>query len=165
LPTAARSLLWAATSLVLLGVAVQHADFTAPILTGSNQSMDQYESFRAHLERDGAHDLVVFGNSVARQGVDIRLLREELEQRLGAPFLAFNFGAGGTPPAMLSYMIDLVYGIDRPRYAVIVVTPGLAGAGVREQAGRELRESPYGEALHDPVRWRGALRRWSLDHL
>jgi hypothetical protein len=162
-----RALLMTAALLALMAAAAQLGDFTPTILTGSDRSMDQYESFRIHVQRDGPHDLIVFGNSVARQAVDTPRLRRLLAEEFGRPVLAYNFGAGGTMPPMLPYIVKLAYGVDQPRFCVVVLTPRMAAAwssGVEERS-RTLRESPYGVALHDPIRWRGALRRWLLDHV
>ena len=85
--------------LALVVAAIQLGDrlglVVAPILTGSDTSMQQYESFRAHAERDGHHNLVVLGNSIARQSVNIRRLRRELEPRLGRTIAGYHFAAGG----------------------------------------------------------------------
>ena len=64
-------------------------------------------------------------------------------------------------------MVGLAYGIDRPRLAVIGVTPRYAASWAphAEARARTLLASPYGRAIGDPVHWRGRAGRWLLDHV
>ena len=155
-------------AIVALVVAIaQLADLRAPILTGSDKSMQQYESFRLHVERDGHHELVVFGNSIARQSVNIQQLQRQVEPVLGRPLVAYNFAAGGTPPNALDVLVDLVYSLDAPEICVVVLTVMMTAArneAVIERANM-MHESPYGRALRDPVPWRGPLQQWLLDNV
>jgi hypothetical protein len=162
-----RSLLATGALLLAAGLAVQWGGVEAPILTGSDHSMTQYEMLRASVAVEGTNDLVVFGNSVARQGVQPALLRRWLRHSDGRPLRAFNFAAGGSAASDLPFLADLLFGVDRPAYCVLVLTPGML-AGWREAVdGRSqaLAESPYGRAIGDPLRWRGAIGRWLLDHV
>ena len=60
-----RSLAATGALLVALVVGVQGAALPRPVLTGSDRSMEQYETFRANVARDGHHDLLVLGNFLA----------------------------------------------------------------------------------------------------
>jgi hypothetical protein len=158
------TLLWAAALLSALFLGVQVAALQRPVLTGSDQSMAKYDSFRAHVREDGHHDLIIFGNSTAHRGVDVPQLKPRLQDKRGAPVVAYNFGAGGTSAETLPFMIELAYGIDRPPTAVIIVTP----IAIRRRDEGRLASSitsPYGAALYDSVAWRGSLRRWLLDRV
>lgn len=151
---------------VCIGVA-QWGSFTQPVLTGADRIMDQYESFRAHVARDGHHDLVVFGTSVARQGVNVSQLQDRMARDRGRPVLAYNFGSGGNSVPTLLDSVELVYGVDDPPLALVVVTLRMASCW-RDDLDEGLRlvlASPYGQALGDPIAWRGALSRWLLDHV
>ena len=159
------ALVFAFLLLGLAAAAVQVAKPQLPVLTGSDKSMDQYESWRLHVERDGHHDLIVFGNSVARQSVDVGLLEARAGKRLGRHLIGYNFGAGGTNKRSLPILVDLAYGVDQPPILIVVVTPRMVGQpGPRaRQRDRLMHASPYGRALTDSVDWRGSLSRWLLD--
>ena len=164
--------IWVSLTLLASVVAtVQVGDrldlFAQPVLTGSDKSMEQYESFRAHVERDGHHDLVVLGNSIARQSLDIQQLQRELEPALGRRLVGYNFGAGGTPPNALDVVAGLVYGIDDPEICVIVMTARMLAAWDDQMTDRGglMHTSPYGQAILDPIAWRGAIQRWLLDNV
>ena len=162
-----RSLLVASALVSVALAATQWAGSAPPVLTGSDRLMTQYESLRAHVARGERHDLIVFGNSVARQSVDVVALQERLAEELGRPFSAFNFGAGGACLPVLPLAAELVYGVEAPTIALVVVTPRMASSWSedREQWTRLVRASPYGRAIGDDVRWRGACSRWLLDHV
>lgn len=155
-------------SLFVMALAVaQFGDFAGPVLTGSDRSMQQYESFRLHVERDGHHELVVLGNSIARHSVNIRQLQHDLEPVLGRKLAAYNFAAGGTPPDALDVLVELIHGIDDPETWLIVLSPTMAAGrseGAEQRRGL-MHASPYGLAVRDPILWRGVLQRWLLDHV
>lgn len=150
--------------LAATAVALQVANIEPPILTGNDQSMEQYESFRAHVTRDGPFDMIVFGNSMGRQAINPAVLRSELERR-SQNRLIYNYASGGTSAAMLPYQIELAHGIDRPPHSIIVLSLRHTGHVRRDLDDRLeiVRTSPYGSALADPLRWRGRARRWLLD--
>ena len=157
-------------SAALLSVGVwvaQFGSFTPPILTGSNKLMEQYEAFRGHVEHEGPFDIIVFGNSVARRGVDPIQLSEHLEERWGDSLRIYNFGVGGTTTPAFGYVVDMAYGVDQPVTALAVLGLRMAAAWApRVNDLVEIRlTSPYGRAVTDPVRWRGKLQRWLLDHV
>jgi hypothetical protein len=158
------ALLCGMASLTALFGSVQIAAPQPSILTGSDTSMTQYQSFRANVAQDGPHDLILFGSSTAQQGIDTLVLKSRLQDKLGEPIVAFNFGAGGTSAATLPFHIELAYGVDRPPTAVIMLTPQAAKTNDGHRLALAI-DSPYGAALYDPVSWRGALRRWLLDHI
>jgi hypothetical protein len=162
------SLLLVSALLASVVVFTQVGSFVPPILTGSDKSMEQYESLRIHVERDGPLDAIVIGNSSARQGVITRRLIAELEEELGQPVRAYNFSAGGTGARMLPYLVELAYGIDRPPNCIFVLTPRIFIASWTETAEERLalvERSPYYEALADPLPWRSAVRRMLLDRV
>jgi hypothetical protein len=137
------------------------------ILTGYKGSMFQYESLRAHVARDAGLDLVVIGDSFARQSVDMPLLIEALGER-GRPGLrGYNVAAGGISGPMLSFLTWLVYGAVQPEYCILVTAPvSFSGwSELIEPRSLTVAESPYGVAFTDPVRWRGVLQRFLLDHV
>lgn len=159
----------AAAAAVLAGAAAygELAPTAPAVLTGSSQSMWQYESFRAHVERDGPHDFIILGNSFARQGVVTRQLDTELQARLGRPVRGYNFASGGVSAPMLPLQTRLAYGIDRPPLCLFVVNPPMLAVwtsldGIRN---RSFEASPYGLAVGDSLRWRGAIRRALLDRV
>jgi hypothetical protein len=125
--------------------------------------MFQYESFRLHVERDGPHDLIFIGNSFTRQGVDIREFEQRLEDRTGRRLRSFNFGAGGTALRSLPSLTQLAYRVDQPGVCVLVITPSMFSFD--DRVPPTIVESPYGAALLDPVRRRGALTLWLLDNV
>jgi hypothetical protein len=156
-----------AAAAVLAGAAAygELAPSAPAVLTGSSQSMWQYESFRAHVDRDGPHDFIVLGNSFARQGVRTRLLDAELQAGLGRPVRGYNFASGGVSAPMLPLQTRLAYGIDQPPLCLFVINPPMLAVwtsldGVRN---RSFEASPYGLAVGDSLRWRGAIRRALLD--
>jgi hypothetical protein len=151
---------------VLVVAVAQFGKFATPILTGSDKSMQQYDSFRIHVERNGHHELVILGNSSARRGVNIRQLQRELTPVLGRTLTAYNFASGGTPAAALDQLAGLVYGVDDPEICVIILSTRMTVTRPQNAERAQLmQESPYGLALGDPIRWRGALQRWLLDHV
>lgn len=148
-------------------VIAQVGRFPEPVLTGNDHWADQYESFRAHVTRDGPHELLILGNSVARQGVRVRLMSSALGDRFGVVVQAYNFGAGGTDGSTLPLLTRLAYGVDRPGWCVFVVAPPMVAGrtDLKETNRRFLLSSPYGRALTDPLGWRAAIRRSLLDHV
>ncbi len=162
-----KSLIIAAALLVLGMMSAKWILIRPTILTGSNKLMTQYESFRAHVENEGSFDVIVFGNSVARQGIEPLQLGARLSERFGKPIRVYNFGTGGMTELTLPYTSDMAYGVDQPSVALLVV--GLRIPTARSQGAHERAEtqhaSPYGQAFADPVEWRGWLKRWLLDHV
>lgn len=161
--------LLAVAGMCTIAIAIaQLGDFTQPILTGSRRLMFQYEALRAHVERDGPNDVVVIGSSVARQSVASDWLRRHLEYADGRPIRAFNFASAGmVATASLPIALELMFGVDQPVHALLVVTIRMAGAWTKARYANVamLNTSPYGRAVFDPVRWRGAADRWLLDRV
>ena len=158
-----RSLVCGGLLLVAAAAGVQLADPIPPILTGNDQSQEQYESFRAHVEQEGPYDVIVFGNSMARQAI----ISASLMTNLGPDLRVFNYASGGTSSQMLPYQIEMAHGIDRPPHSIIVLSLRHTGVVRREveQRLQIVKSSPYGAALSDPLPWRGELRRWLLDNV
>ncbi len=167
MPASALSLSLSALLLLAMVTFTNLAGFSQPVLTGSDQLMTQYESFRVHVARDGHYDLAILGNSVARKGVDIAVLLAELGEPRGAPLRAYNFAAGGVSSHTLPFAAKLLYAIDDPQDCVIVMTPDMIAEWSAESRewGEAIRDSPYGRALSDPVVWMGRARRLLLDHV
>ncbi len=165
--TSRKSLITTATLLVVATIVVQYGSFKLPILTGSDKLMEQYEAFRAHVARDGTFDMIVFGSSVARRGIDPDQLSARLHERFDESLRIYNFGVGGTMTPILSYVVDVAYGVDQPPIALLVVGLRMAAAWTDRVAdvARIHHTSPYGAALTDPVEVRGRLKRWLLDHV
>jgi hypothetical protein len=165
--TTPASILLTLSSLVVIVLVAQVSGRTPPVLTGSDKSMEQYEAFRANVERDGPHDLIVLGNSIARQSIDPRQLQRALSDARGNAVKAYNFAAGGTPPMALDLLAELAYGVDDPEICIVVLTPRMAAAWTSDTPDRAqlMLASPYGLAIRDPVHWRGEARRWLLDHV
>lgn len=165
--TSRKSLITTATLLVVAMIVAQYGSFKLPILTGSNKLMEQYEAFRAHIARDGPFDMIVFGNSVARRGIDPDQLSARLHDRFDESLRIYNFGVGGTTTPILGYVVDVAYGVDQPPTALLVVGLRMAAAWTKRvgDVAKIQVASPYGAALTDPVELRGRVKRWLLDHV
>lgn len=151
-------------------VVAQLLPLQLPVLTGSDRSMQQYDSLRAYAETREHLDWVAIGSSFVRQGVNPKQVDEVLTLRTERHTTGYNFGSGGLAISMLEPMIELAYAGAAPAgsaVAVVVVQPSMlftSSTVIRERESL-VAESPYGRAVLDDVAPRRWIARVLLDHV